>query len=365
MEVPRPGMATPSGTSGTPAWSRCGAASPMVRWSQRWPISSRGGCSTSVCGEGADAVRLARQGWDVTALDVSQVALERAARHAREADAPVRWVPAGLMEAQVPAGVFDLVSAQYPARRDGRDHGDHPGDGGGLGDPRRCPRMFQRRGTDDHLGGQAEHRAHPQRDHDGRDDQRHESVRHADGGEDQQPERGDGQPTGDDVGRPDPRHDLRGELRGDDERDGRGQRPQPGDQRREADHELEVLGDEQEVADHHEDRQEVDGERGVEGADAEQWTSIMGSVSRRWRRTHSTPTTTPPPKASSGPGAKPRSALAPVRPRTDRRQSRACSSPAHREGTGSGCRFWLPRSPTRRNGAWSCGSTWSTTTARP
>jgi|GEM_PF-4381585 len=44
----------------------------MVRWSQRWPISSRGGRSTSVCGEGADAVRLARQGWDVTALDVSQ-----------------------------------------------------------------------------------------------------------------------------------------------------------------------------------------------------------------------------------------------------------------------------------------------------
>ena len=30
------------------------------------------------CGEGADAVWLARQGWAVTAVDVSQVALERA-----------------------------------------------------------------------------------------------------------------------------------------------------------------------------------------------------------------------------------------------------------------------------------------------
>ena len=30
------------------------------------------------CGEGADAIWLARQGWQVTALDVSEVALQRA-----------------------------------------------------------------------------------------------------------------------------------------------------------------------------------------------------------------------------------------------------------------------------------------------
>ncbi|AMW15736.1 methyltransferase type 11 [Streptomyces qaidamensis] len=52
------------------------------------------------CREGADAIRLARDGWDVTALDVSGVALERAARHARDAGVVVQ---------------FDLVSAQYPA----------------------------------------------------------------------------------------------------------------------------------------------------------------------------------------------------------------------------------------------------------
>jgi thioredoxin reductase/SAM-dependent methyltransferase len=67
------------------------------------------------CGEGADAVWLAEHGWDVTALDVSQVALERAARHAEDAQVPVRWVHAGLMEASPPLGTFDLVSAQYPA----------------------------------------------------------------------------------------------------------------------------------------------------------------------------------------------------------------------------------------------------------
>jgi SAM-dependent methyltransferase len=75
------------------------------------------------CGEGADAVWLATRGWDVTALDVSGVALERAARHAEQAQVAVRWVHAGLVEAALPAGTFDLVSAQYPAllRTDARD----------------------------------------------------------------------------------------------------------------------------------------------------------------------------------------------------------------------------------------------------
>jgi SAM-dependent methyltransferase len=74
------------------------------------------------CGEGADAVWLAGQGWDVTALDVSGVALERAARHAEQAQVTVRWVHAGLVEAALPAGTFDLVSAQYPALLRTDDH---------------------------------------------------------------------------------------------------------------------------------------------------------------------------------------------------------------------------------------------------
>jgi SAM-dependent methyltransferase len=67
------------------------------------------------CGEGADAIWLARGGWDVTALEVSGVALERAARHARDAGAAVAWVHAELAEAALPPASFDLVSAQYPA----------------------------------------------------------------------------------------------------------------------------------------------------------------------------------------------------------------------------------------------------------
>jgi SAM-dependent methyltransferase len=67
------------------------------------------------CGEGADAVWLARRGWDVTALDVSGIALERAAGHARDAGVAIRWVHAGLTEAGLAPKSFDLVSAQYPA----------------------------------------------------------------------------------------------------------------------------------------------------------------------------------------------------------------------------------------------------------
>jgi SAM-dependent methyltransferase len=74
------------------------------------------------CGEGADAVWLARQGWDVTALDVSKVALDRAALHAQQAAARVRWLHAGLLDAPLRAGEFDLVSAQYPALLLTADH---------------------------------------------------------------------------------------------------------------------------------------------------------------------------------------------------------------------------------------------------
>ena len=67
------------------------------------------------CGEGADAVWLAGMGWEVTALEVSGIALERAAEHARDAGVVLRRVHAGLVEAALPPASFDLVSAQYPA----------------------------------------------------------------------------------------------------------------------------------------------------------------------------------------------------------------------------------------------------------
>lgn len=67
------------------------------------------------CGEGGDAIWLAQRGWQVTALDPSQVALDRAEAGAHQAEVEVRWIRAGLLE--VPGGTqpYDLVTTQYPA----------------------------------------------------------------------------------------------------------------------------------------------------------------------------------------------------------------------------------------------------------
>jgi SAM-dependent methyltransferase len=65
------------------------------------------------CGEGGDALWLASRGWLVTAVDISRVALERAAANA--GDAKVSWTHADLTTYTPPAGAFDLVTTMYPA----------------------------------------------------------------------------------------------------------------------------------------------------------------------------------------------------------------------------------------------------------
>lgn len=75
------------------------------------------------CGVGADALWLASHGWSVTALDVSQVALDRAAARSTSAGVDVNWVCARLEDILLPPNGFDLVTAHYPALRhaEGRD----------------------------------------------------------------------------------------------------------------------------------------------------------------------------------------------------------------------------------------------------
>jgi SAM-dependent methyltransferase len=69
------------------------------------------------CGEGADAVWLAHRGWQVTALDVSAVALDRARAAAAQQGVDIRWVRAALTDAALDPGGFDLVTTHYPALR--------------------------------------------------------------------------------------------------------------------------------------------------------------------------------------------------------------------------------------------------------
>jgi SAM-dependent methyltransferase len=64
------------------------------------------------CGEGADAIWLAQRGWRVTGVDVSAVALERAAAHAAEAGCRIEWLQQDLA-GWIPEHQYDLVSAQF------------------------------------------------------------------------------------------------------------------------------------------------------------------------------------------------------------------------------------------------------------
>ena len=69
------------------------------------------------CGEGADAIWLARRGWRVTGLDISGVALSRAAAAANRAGSDVAeritWLREDIAAWAPPAAGYDLVSAQF------------------------------------------------------------------------------------------------------------------------------------------------------------------------------------------------------------------------------------------------------------
>ena len=67
------------------------------------------------CGEGADAIWLAARGWDVTAVDVSAVAIGRAQAAAEAAGVTVDWVCGDVLAHPFAPGAYDLVSLQYPA----------------------------------------------------------------------------------------------------------------------------------------------------------------------------------------------------------------------------------------------------------
>ncbi|WP_024446851.1 class I SAM-dependent methyltransferase [Mycolicibacterium iranicum] len=67
------------------------------------------------CGIGANAIWLAAHGWDTTALDVSQVALDRATARGRHAGVDVRWLRGRLEDLAVAPS--DFVVAHYPALR--------------------------------------------------------------------------------------------------------------------------------------------------------------------------------------------------------------------------------------------------------
>lgn len=67
------------------------------------------------CGEGADVVWLARQGWQVTGADFSAAGLARAARHAEEAGVADRtqWWQVDARELDAEGRTWDLVTTHF------------------------------------------------------------------------------------------------------------------------------------------------------------------------------------------------------------------------------------------------------------
>jgi 2-polyprenyl-3-methyl-5-hydroxy-6-metoxy-1,4-benzoquinol methylase len=101
-------------------WDARYAATDLV-WGlepNRWVVAETGGLPPGraldvACGEGRNALWLASRGWQVTGVDFSAVALDRARDLARKAGVDARWVQS---EASDPAGwggPFDLVLLVY------------------------------------------------------------------------------------------------------------------------------------------------------------------------------------------------------------------------------------------------------------
>lgn len=69
------------------------------------------------CGEGGDACWLAERGWQVDGIDVSSVALHRAAAHARtsgpEIESRITWTQRDLLSWTPPEATYDLVSVSF------------------------------------------------------------------------------------------------------------------------------------------------------------------------------------------------------------------------------------------------------------
>ncbi len=67
------------------------------------------------CGEGADAIWLAQQGWQVVATDLSQTAIDRGRRAGEARGLEIDWRVGDTLAHRPAIGAFDLVSVQYPS----------------------------------------------------------------------------------------------------------------------------------------------------------------------------------------------------------------------------------------------------------
>lgn len=97
------------------------SAGPNKRFAEEVASLAPGSALDIACGEGRNALYLAEQGWTVTAVDFSDVGVDKGAQIAAKRGVSVNWIVADVVEATLPQG-FDLVDIMYlhtdPASRE-------------------------------------------------------------------------------------------------------------------------------------------------------------------------------------------------------------------------------------------------------
>jgi methyl halide transferase len=93
---------------GTPAWDADKPHAELIRVLDECRLRPQTVLEIG-CGTGADAIALARRRFEVTAVDCSPIAIERARLRAERHDALLRFVQDDVFEFAATAGQFDLV----------------------------------------------------------------------------------------------------------------------------------------------------------------------------------------------------------------------------------------------------------------
>ena len=88
------------------------SAGPNKRFASEVASLEPGRALDVACGEGRNAIYLAEQGWEVTAIDFSDVGIEKGAQIAERRGVKVNWMVGDVAEATLP-GDFDLVAVLY------------------------------------------------------------------------------------------------------------------------------------------------------------------------------------------------------------------------------------------------------------
>ncbi len=91
-----------------PPWDTGRPQPALVEWMER--TRSRPGRALDLgCGTGTNAIYLARQGFQVTGVDIARLAIAKARRKAQEAGVDVRFLVADVTDLPPDLGTFDLA----------------------------------------------------------------------------------------------------------------------------------------------------------------------------------------------------------------------------------------------------------------